>query len=59
MIAGEKMIYDYYCVDCGRKHRGEEISFDLAEFLGLKNVLDSTGSVTSVTLVSVTAWQTK
>ena len=47
------MIYDYYCVDCGRKHRGEEISFDLAEFLGLKNVLDSTGSVTSVTLVSV------
>lgn len=53
MIAGGKMIHDYYCVDCGRKHRGEEISFDLAEFLGLKNVLDSTGSVSKVTMISV------
>lgn len=47
------MIHDYYCVDCGRKHRGEEISFDLAEFLGLKNVIDPTGSVSRVTLISV------
>ncbi|MDO4322289.1 MAG: hypothetical protein Q4C61_07150 [Lachnospiraceae bacterium] len=32
------MIYDYYCVDCGRKFGGEEINFDLAEFLGLSGI---------------------
>ena len=47
------MIHDYYCVDCGRKHRGEKISFDLTEFLGLKNVIDPKGSVSRVTLISV------
>lgn len=30
------MIYDYYCMGCGRKFDGKEISFDLAEFLGLR-----------------------
>ena len=27
------MIYDYYCVDCGRKIHGNDIYFDLAQFL--------------------------
>ena len=27
------MIYDYYCVDCGRKIHGEDIYFDLAQLL--------------------------
>ena len=27
------MIYDYYCVDCGRKIKGERIAFDLAQLL--------------------------
>ncbi len=27
------MIYDYYCVDCGRKIPGNAIQFDLAQFL--------------------------
>lgn len=46
------MIYDYYCVDCGRKFGGEEISFDLAELLEIQSVLGKDGIKSQVTQVS-------
>lgn len=30
------MIYDYYCVDCGKKMKGSEIAFDLTGMLALE-----------------------
>ena len=30
------MIYDYYCMDCGNRFKGEEIRFDLGEILGFR-----------------------
>lgn len=30
------MIHDYYCIDCGEKFKGDEIRFDLAELIGLR-----------------------
>ena len=32
------MIFDYYCVDCGAKKKGEDIFFDVAELLGLQGM---------------------
>ncbi len=32
------MVYQYYCVDCGHKLAGHEISFDLFEILEISNV---------------------
>lgn len=39
------MVHNYYCVDCGNKLRAEQISFDLADLLGIKieNIDSSTG----------------
>lgn len=31
------MIHDYYCVNCGNKLKGNEIKFDLAELIGLRD----------------------
>lgn len=31
-------MYDYYCVDCGKKLGGEEICFNLADMLGLEGI---------------------
>ncbi len=31
------MIYDYYCMDCGNKFKGEEIRFDLGEIIGVRS----------------------
>lgn len=30
------MVYNYYCVDCGNEFRASEISFDLADLIGIK-----------------------
>ena len=40
------MVHNYYCVDCGNKLRAEQISFDLADLLGIKieNIDSSTGN---------------
>lgn len=39
-------MYDYYCVDCGKKLDGEEISFNLAGMLGLEGVKTKLAMVT-------------
>ena len=35
------MIYDYYCIDCGKKFAGQEIRFDIAELIGLRGENDN------------------
>ena len=30
------MAYNYYCVNCGNRFKGEEIKFDLFELIGLR-----------------------
>ena len=35
------MAYNYYCVDCGNRFRRREISFDIADLLGIKVTGDS------------------
>ena len=37
------MVYNYYCVDCGKEFRASEISFDLADLLGI-HVKNKSGS---------------
>lgn len=33
------MVYDYYCVDCGRQFKAANIMFDLGELTGLRHLL--------------------
>lgn len=39
-------MYDYYCVDCGKKLGGEEICFNLAGMLGLEGIQPKYARVT-------------
>ena len=39
-------MYDYYCVDCGKKLGGEEICFNLAGMLGLEGIRPKLALVT-------------
>ena len=41
------MIYDYFCLDCGNRFSGAEISFDLSELTGLRG-LDGKGAEMSI-----------
>ncbi len=47
------MIYDYYCLDCGNKFSGGQISFDLAEFLGLRETQGADVVRSKTTQISV------
>lgn len=46
------MIYDYHCVDCGRKMKGEEISFDIAELIGIRTKENERDIPQTLTLIS-------
>lgn len=45
------MIYDYYCIDCGEKFKGDEIRFDLAELIGLRQENNETTFAARSTIV--------
>lgn len=51
-MVGMEMIHDYYCLECGTKHKGGEIAFDLAELLGIDRDDYSNLGYQSMTLVS-------
>lgn len=46
------MIYEYHCVDCGHKMKGEEISFDLAELIGIRTKENEMIIPKTLTLIS-------
>lgn len=46
------MIYDYYCIDCGEKFKGDEIRFDLAELIGLRQENNENTFAVKTTMVS-------
>ena len=46
------MIYDYYCVDCGNKLEGTQISFDLGQFLGLSTFSGSESARSKATRIT-------